>query len=170
MSASAHRCDAYSPRNTSIPQSGGSRVEGILESRGYWLWLGTVCALHSKWLPLPYHLWIINVQSVSLSFLIGHSDTVQFSSQPHASFREQISSGSPPLSCCFINHTEEPWSLSVCYYLASGQMLSPCNCLTPSHYSNIIQTQRPRKALEISICVAFKLQYKPAVSSVAFEV
>lgn len=73
----------------------GSQVEGILESRQYRLWLGTVCTLHSKWPPLPYHLWIINVQSVGLSFVIGHSDTVQFSSQPHASLRELGSSLNP---------------------------------------------------------------------------
>lgn len=61
------------------------------------MWLGTVCALHSKWPPLPYHLWIINVQSVGLSFVIGHSDTVQFSSQPHASLREPGSSLNPSI-------------------------------------------------------------------------
>lgn len=59
------------------------------------MWLGTVCALHSKWAPLPYHLWVINVQSVGLSFVIGHSDTVQFSSQPRASLRELGSSLNP---------------------------------------------------------------------------
>lgn len=159
-----------------------SQVEGILESRGYWLWLRTVCALHSKWPPLPYHLWIINVQSVGLSFVIGHSDTVQFSSQPHASLWELGSSlkppsppslhppSPPPSLCSALWITQEPWSTSVCYYLARGKMLSWRNCLVSSHYSNISQTQGPWKALEISICVAFKSQYIPAVSCVAFKV
>lgn len=53
-------------------------MECILESRGYRLWLETGRAFHSKWTPLPYHLWIINVQPVGLSFVIAHSDTVQF--------------------------------------------------------------------------------------------
>lgn len=155
----------------------GSQVEGILESKQYRLWLGTVCTLHSKWPPLPYHLWIINVQSVGLSFVIGHSDTVQFSSQPHASLRELGSSLNPlpspippPSPCSVLWITQEPWSTSVCYYLAGGKMLSWRNCLASSHYSNISQTQGPWKALEINICVAFKLQYIPAVSCVAFKV
>lgn len=67
-------------------------MEGTLESSRYRLWLGTVCTLHSKWPPLPYHLWIINVQSVGLSFAIGHSNTVQFSSQTRASLRKPGSS------------------------------------------------------------------------------
>lgn len=108
--AHVHDACAFCPCHTSIAERGGSQVEGILESRGYWLWLGTVCALHSKWPPLPYHLWIINVQSVGLSFVIGHSDTVQFSSQPHASLRELGSSLNPShfpslATLCFMNHT-----------------------------------------------------------------
>lgn len=156
----------------------GSQVEGTLESSRYRLWLGTVCTLHSKWPPLPYHLWIINVQSVSLSFAIGHSNTVQFSSQTRASLRKPGSSlnlpvpptslSASPRSVLWI--TQEPWSTSVCCYLAGGKMLSWCNCLTSSHYSNISPTQGLQKALGINICVAFKLQYIPAVSCVAFEV
>lgn len=160
----------------SIAESGGSQVEGILERRGYWLWLGTVCALHSKWPPLPYHLWIINVQSVGLSFVIAHFDTVQFSSQAHVSLTEQGSSllRTPPShhSCatlCFINHTQGSRSTSVCHYPARGKMLSWHNCLACSHYSNISQTQGPWKALEINIYMAFKSQYIPAVSCVAFK-
>lgn len=35
-------------------------------------------ALHSKWVPMTLLFKIINVQSLSLSCVIGHSDTVQF--------------------------------------------------------------------------------------------
>lgn len=56
---------------------------GTLESSRYRLWLRTFCTLHSKWPPLLYHLWIINVQSVGLSFAIGHSNTVQFASHTY---------------------------------------------------------------------------------------
>lgn len=159
----------------SIAESGGSQVEDILESRGYWLWLGTVCALHSKWPPLPYHLWIINVQSVGLSFVIGHFDTVQFSSRAHVSLTELGSSLNAPslhslATLCFINHTQGPRSTSVWRFLARGKMLSWRNCLASSHYSNISQTQGPWMALEINICMAFKSQYIPAVSWVAFKV
>lgn len=65
----------------------------------------------------------------------------------------------PPSPCSVLWITQEPWSTSVCYYLARGKMLSSCNCLASSHYSNISQTQGPWKALEINICVAFKSPY-----------
>lgn len=153
-----------------------SQVEGILESRGYWLWLGTVCALHSKWPPLPYHLWIINVQSVCLSSVIGHSDTVPFSSQPCASLRSWALLWIPhppfplPHHALFYESHRNPGQRVSATILPEGKMLSWCNCLTYSHYSNISQTQGPSKAVEINICVAFKLQYIPAVSCVAFKV
>lgn len=115
--------------------------------------------------PITIPSLVINAQSVGLPFVIGHSDTVEFSSQSHASRREQGSSLNPPpdspsLSMlCFMSHTgtlvNECLLLS---YLRKDVIVTQLS-FASSHYSNIYQTRRPWKAFKINICVAFKSQY-----------
>lgn len=130
---------------------------------GYWLWLGTVCALHSKWPPLPYHLWIINVQSVGLPFVIGHSDTVQFSSQPHASLSEQGSSplvpdSHPPFPhhALFHESRRNPGQRVSATISPEERCYRDATVLCPLIIPTLARRKGPWKAFEINICVAFK--------------
>lgn len=159
--------------------------KGTLESSRYRLWLGTVCTLHSKWPPLPYHLWIINVQSVGLSFAIGHSNTVQFASRTCFSEDTGLFSESLPLHplhpllhpcrAQFYESRRDPGQRASATILPQercyrGTTVSrPLIILTLARHAGRGGKKR-RGGLGINICVAFKLQYIPAASRVAFEV
>lgn len=134
-------------------------MECILASRGYRLWLETGRALHRKWPQLPYHLWIMNVQSVGLLFVIIHSDTVQFPFSRLVFFPGRpvgLSPQSHHLRFTFKSQTVTLVNEVSAAISLGRRCYRDARAFTYSCYSKISQIQRLYCTCEMTICVAFE--------------